>query len=112
VHGIEDCGAALSYPSPNQLRVDLPAGLPAGTLVINDTYWPGWKAWADGRPVAIVPAFNTFRAVAIPAGCRQVRMEYQPPLFYLGLVLSLLAAALLAWAVAMGMKGAVSRSPD
>ncbi len=75
------------------LRANLTA---PGYLVVSDTYYPGWRAYVDGRPVPILRANWLFRAVALPAGEHTVEMRYEPPLAGLGwLVAGLAALALL-----------------
>ncbi len=62
-----------------------------GLLVVNDTWWPGWRATLDGRPVPIVRADFLVRAVPWPRGRHVLEMSYSPPE---------LAAAL--WITALG----------
>ena len=74
-------------------------GAAAGTLVLADTFYPGWKARVDGVDAPIVRADAMFRAVGVPAGARQVVFVYAPASVRSGLMVSaasLLLAALLA----------------
>jgi hypothetical protein len=69
-----------------------------GHLVLLDSYYPGWKAYLDGKPVEVFRANYAFRAVAVPAGKHYVEFQYQPLSFYLGCIVScttLLAAGCL-----------------
>jgi hypothetical protein len=66
----------------------------AALLLITDSFYPGWRATADGRPVAVLRADGLFRAVPVPAGAQRIRMWFDPLSVKLGIVLS--AAALLA----------------
>jgi hypothetical protein len=78
-------------------RVEIGANLEAdGMVVLADSYYPGWRATVDGRPVEILPANHLFRAVAVPAGLHTIRFEYRPPSFTWGLAACALGAALLA----------------
>lgn len=79
---------------PNALRIKLPAIHPAGRLYVNDTFYPGWKAWADGKSAAVEPGsgdWEAFRSMAVGAETREVLMKYQPLSVSLGFLLSLLA---------------------
>jgi hypothetical protein len=50
-------------------------------LLLLDTYYPGWKAEVDGRPVEIIRADGFFRAVKIPEGKHKIVFNYFPAIF-------------------------------
>ncbi len=62
----------------------------AGLLVLNDTYYPGWKAYVDGQETEIYRANYLFRAVYLPPGDHTVEFVYRPTAVYVGLATSLL----------------------
>jgi hypothetical protein len=70
----------------------------SGFLVFNETFAPGWRAWVDGNPRAILRAYGLFMAVTVrDPGLRRITFRYEPASFRLGLFLSLASfAALLA----------------
>jgi uncharacterized membrane protein YfhO len=51
-------------------------------------YYPGWVAFVDGRPAALLHADYAFRAVAVEAGKHAVEFRYQPRSFQIGLWVS------------------------
>jgi hypothetical protein len=61
-------------------------------LFLSDTYYPGWKALVDGKPVKIMKANYAFRAIPIEPGTHQVEWTYEPTGFRLGIAVSLLTA--------------------
>jgi hypothetical protein len=63
----------------------------AGYVVLSDTFYPGWKAYVDGRPAHLVAANYAFRAVYVSAGRHIVEFRYQPDSVALGGALSGLA---------------------
>ena len=88
--------------SPDRVTVELHAP-GEGVVVINEAWYPGWKALVDGRPAEVLRANGFVRAVVVPAGARQVELAFRPAfgqatraLLLLGL---LCAAALLLFPV-------------
>lgn len=67
-----------------------------GFMVVAGNYHPYWKATVNGQPAKVYKAFGTLRAVEIPAGKSEVRMEYRSVPFHACLKVGLVAALLLA----------------
>ena len=63
-------------------------------LYVSDTYYPGWRAYVDGKRTKIYRANLAFRAVQVPKGKHTVVFKYVPMSFYLGLVLTCIGIAL------------------
>jgi hypothetical protein len=61
----------------------------SGILVLADSYYPGWKAYVNGKEEAIRRANLFFRAVLLPAGTHTVEFRYEPTSFKLGLAISI-----------------------
>ncbi len=57
-------------------------------LVLNDTYFPGWKVIVDGKKGKIYQADYAFRAVPLSKGAHQVEFIYDPLSFKLGAVVT------------------------
>lgn len=68
----------------------------AALLRIGQNNYPGWQATLDGRPAPLLTADYALQAIAIPAGRHQVRLAFRPTYWWLGLGLTVLAAAILA----------------
>jgi uncharacterized membrane protein YfhO len=68
-----------------RLKVTAPTG---GYLVLNDTFYPGWRAEVDNVAVPIYRANISVRAVRIPAGAQTVEFTYYPVAFYRGLAIA------------------------
>jgi hypothetical protein len=88
-------GVVLSIErQPDHVRVEAEA--PGDSLlVVADSFWDGWKATLDGRPVDIEIADGLVRAVRWPAGKHVLDMRYQPVEVRIGAVVSGIAALLL-----------------
>lgn len=59
-------------------------------LYVSDAYYPGWKAYIDGKNVPIYRANLAFRAVYVPKGHHSVLFVYRPLSFYVGFCLSMI----------------------
>lgn len=58
-----------------------------GIAVVTDTFYPGWKAYLDGKQVPIVHANYMFRGVQATAGHHTLTMRYSPESFTIGVLL-------------------------
>ena len=63
-------------------------------LILTDSFYPGWKAYVDGEEREILRANYIFRSIIIEPGKHQVRFEYDPLSFKLGLAISLLTVVI------------------
>jgi hypothetical protein len=90
-------GAKIISCQPMEVLLEAELNKP-GFLFLSDTYYPGWKAYADGREVKIYRANYMFRAVALEKGKHLVRFVYDPLSFKLGLSISVITLLVLAWA--------------
>lgn len=57
-------------------------------LFLSDTYFPGWKAYVDGKSTEIYRADYAFRAIVVPAGKHTVTFVYKPLSFTIGAITS------------------------
>ena len=71
-----------------------------GFMVVAGNYHPYWHATVNGAPAKVYKAFGSLRAVEIPKGKSEVRMEYRSTPFHACLKVSLVAAILL---IALGI---------
>ena len=59
-----------------------------GMLVLSEVYYPGWRAFIDGRETKIYRANHALRALALEAGSHRVELVYDPLSFKMGFVIS------------------------
>lgn len=79
----------LSYvENESRMQVETSAD---GLLFVSDTWYPGWKAYVDGKETKIYRANFAFRAIPVTSGAHDVRFSYQPDSFYNGLKVSLIS---------------------
>ena len=67
-----------------------------GFMVVAGNYHPYWKAFVNGSEVKVYKAFGTLRAIEIPAGKSEVRMEYRSVPFHKLVYVSFAAMGVLA----------------
>jgi len=89
----------ISY-EPNEVTVYNESGKD-GFLVLLDSYYPGWKAYVNGRLAKIYRADYLFRAVYLPAGSHTIRFSYEPLSFKIGALASLVTLCLSLCALAI-----------
>jgi uncharacterized membrane protein YfhO len=65
-------------------------------LVLNDSNFPGWQAYVNGRAVPSVIANYLFRGVQVPAGKSTVEFRYEPLSFRAGVGVAAVALLILA----------------
>jgi hypothetical protein len=81
----------VEFISESNNRLQLLVKAPENTfLILNDTYFPGWKALVDGKKTKIYRADYTFRAIPLNAGTHGVEFVYDPLSFKLGASLTFL----------------------
>lgn len=64
-------------------------------LFVSDTWYPGWKAFIDGKEAEILQANYAFRAVMVPQGEHSVVFRYEPESFTIGMIISVVSACFL-----------------
>lgn len=96
--GEHDSGAVTVKEYRNnsfELDVNMPR---SGILVASESYYPGWKAYVDGKERKVLKANHALRAVALEKGAHTVRFVYSPWSFKAGAIIS--AASALALIIA------------
>ena len=76
--------------TPDALTVDIQTNSP-GLLVMSEQYYPGWRAYIDGKETPIYAVNGILRGVFLNKGKYTVRLEYKPLSFSIGLVISVIA---------------------
>ncbi|MGH7277390.1 MAG: hypothetical protein ACREJG_01735, partial [Candidatus Rokuibacteriota bacterium] len=79
---------------PDRVVVGVATDAP-GYLVLTDTWFPGWRASANGADLQVWRANHAFRAVWLPPGRHDVEFRYASMPFRYGLAVSVAAAVVL-----------------
>jgi hypothetical protein len=69
-----------------ELELELPA---AGWIVMRDSYYPGWRAFIDGKEARVFRADFMFRAVRVPTGKHWLKFVYHPVSLEMGIFFNL-----------------------
>jgi hypothetical protein len=82
-----------------------------GYLVFSDTYYPGWKAFVDGKETPIRRVNLIQRAIRVDSGEHKIIWAYTPFVFYSGLGISFATLITVACilTISKGRKGRVIR---
>ncbi|MCQ2060312.1 MAG: YfhO family protein [Fibrobacter sp.] len=64
-------------------------------MVVAGNYHPYWKAYVNGSETKVFKAFGTLRAIEVPKGKSEVRMEYRSQPFHMCLKIAAIATILL-----------------
>ena len=86
--------AEVTKHEPNRIEVKTSSTSPA-ILVVSENHYPGWRSYMDGQSVETLRVNYNQRGVLLPAGEHSVEFVYRPKSVLLGLIISLLVAALL-----------------
>lgn len=98
--------AVVTAYLPAEVRIAATTGC-RGILVLSDTYFPGWEARIDGRPVPILEPYGFLRGVVLEAGAHQIEFSYRPRSLRIGSTLSILSLVLI---IALWISGRLRQS--
>jgi hypothetical protein len=87
----------LRYHAANHLRIA--ANMQCrGMVIVADTWFPGWRAWVDGRSVPIEQADGGVRGVVVDEGNHIIEMRYLPASILVGGLMTLLSVGIVVFA--------------
>jgi uncharacterized membrane protein YhaH (DUF805 family) len=75
---------------PRRVRLEVKTSAPA-FLVSSEAFYPGWKAWVDGREQPLVLTNVAFRGLALAGGTHTVEMRFEPAILWWSAAISLAA---------------------
>lgn len=79
--------AEIVYYSSNTIEVKAEG---EGFLVLSEQYFPGWKAFVDGKETEILRGNYLFRTVYLDKGMHSIVFSYEPESFRTGALLSII----------------------
>jgi len=84
-----DTVSILEY-EPQRIKMRARVNSADRWLFLSDTYYPGWKAWVDGKSTKIYKANCAFRAIHLQPGDHEILWRYDPILFKIGSAITLM----------------------
>ncbi|MEI6845693.1 MAG: YfhO family protein [Candidatus Firestonebacteria bacterium] len=85
-------GEVLKIIAENPNNVKIEAGLKVKRLIVlNDTYYPGWKVFEDKKKEKLYRVNGIFRGVLCPPGKHEIVFEYEPLSLKKGLLISIIS---------------------
>lgn len=89
VNGSHEKGGTAKITSYASQRVEVSTiTVRPAVLMLNDSDFPGWRIYIDGRSAPIMTADYWFRGVLIRPGKHLVVFRYEPEPFYVGMLVS------------------------
>jgi len=87
--------AEISYFSPNRVVIDVSLDSP-GFLVYSDVWYPGWKAYDNGKRINIYKTSLTLKSIYLEKGDHAVEFVFDPASYRVGKLVTLSTAMLVA----------------
>jgi hypothetical protein len=82
---------------PGRMRITLTGSEPKVTfLLVSENWYPDWHATVDGKPVPVHRGDYALLSVPLPAGAREVRLEFASGAYGRGKLITLVALLLTA----------------
>ncbi len=59
-------------------------------LVVRDSWYPGWRGYVDGEEREVYLVDGLYKGIEVPEGEHVIEMKYEPGVFRVGMILSLI----------------------
>jgi len=80
--------ASFNEYTPNRITLETETDRYA-FLVFSDNYYPGWKAFVDGREVPVLRVDHTLKGIAVEQGVHRIEFVFQPAVLTIGACISI-----------------------
>lgn len=86
----KDGEVMITSYTPNTVKISYSNG-ENKTLLLADTWYPGWKAFVNGKEVNIEKCDGIFRCIKLTEDSGEVVFDYQPASLWLGMKISIIS---------------------
>lgn len=100
---------ATRFDRSDHVTIDAALGC-RGLVMLNDTFYPGWRAWVDGKEEPVVRTDVLFRGVVVDAGRHTVVFAYRSRTVDLGVAVSAVALAIWTGLLVAAVRRSVDRN--
>ena len=94
----------------NRVRIETAQSTNA-LLVLGDSWYPGWKAYVNGKQATLYRANYVMRSVLTPPGRSTVEFRYEPWSFRVGVMVSLASLVLVLGVLIWEARRSFHRTP-
>jgi len=91
-NGLQSAQILAYRPNEIDVLVEMPE---AGMLVVTDAWTPGWQALVDENAVPVERVHGALRGVPLNGGTHQIRLYFMPPMFVIGLIITIMTGVVL-----------------
>lgn len=74
---LDSGSVSMTSYAPNELHYNVETGK-GGVVVFSEIYYPGWSAYIDGQEAELGRVNYVLRALKVPAGKHEVKLEFRP----------------------------------
>jgi hypothetical protein len=74
----EDANVTFTSYAPTRVELEVTASRQETTLILADSFYPGWQATVNESPAPVNKSIVNFRAVALQSGLSHVIFRYDP----------------------------------
>lgn len=104
----EDVVRLRDLPRHTMIPLEVETNQP-GMLIVAAAWYPGWRAWVDGKETPVYPIDGIFQGVELMAGRHEVDLRFEPVDFRWGLYIFIIAGGIVAIGVVRALRVARHR---
>jgi hypothetical protein len=99
----EDVIRLRDLPRHTAIPLEVETNQP-GMLIVAAAWYPGWRAWVDGKETPVYPIDGIFQGVELMAGKHEVDLRFEPMDFRRGVYIFIVTGGLVAIGVVRALR--------
>ncbi|MDD5560799.1 MAG: hypothetical protein PHT50_01505 [Candidatus Omnitrophica bacterium] len=81
----------LDFSNPNEIKIEVEINIPS-MMVLTEVWFPGWEAFDGKKRIEIYRVNYCQRGIWLENGKHQIRLRFRPPIWNIGMAISLSTA--------------------